>query len=320
MLRCTVPVIPGLNCNIGIYREYEDTKDAIKETKIDTGFTDEERRLARARAQPTDKGGRLDKADGSYVFGDSEFEDKMERKIKALIPVKKPDGFKIPAPRGAKKEDKIKVLPNLSNFGPRPRRPIILYEVESSGECRAVREAATALDIVLEIRPCPGLKGYSDTLATATIGKRTIPYLVDSNGMFNFKGPGGKDIIDHLFDAYGPGKDSKERAKFKGSGAGSGQLNKFARVDNSKMKPIVFYGWEGASACKPVRAKLNELGLAHTFIACASGSQNRRLVESKTKTFQVPYIEDPNTNVKMFESKEIVDYLQQVYTTTVPNY
>ena len=116
----------------------------------------------------------MDKADGSYVFGDSEFEDKMERKIKALIPVKKPDGFKIPgiqlntgnhvitpdyratcalscsllyqifvAPRGAKKEDKIKVLPNLSNFGPRPRRPIILYEVESSGECRAVREAAT---------------------------------------------------------------------------------------------------------------------------------------------------------------------------------
>ena len=60
-----------------------------------------------------------------------------------------------------------------------------------------------ALDIILEIRPCPGLKGYSDTLATATVGKRTIPYLVDSNGMFNFKGPDGKDIIDHLFDAYG---------------------------------------------------------------------------------------------------------------------
>ena len=41
-------------------------------------------------------GGRLDKAAGSYVFGDSDFEDKMERKTKALKPVKKPDGFKIP--------------------------------------------------------------------------------------------------------------------------------------------------------------------------------------------------------------------------------
>ena len=46
-------------------------------------------------------------------------------------------------PRGAKKEDKIKVLPGLSVYGPRPKRPIILYDIESSGECRAVREAAT---------------------------------------------------------------------------------------------------------------------------------------------------------------------------------
>ena len=45
---------------VGIYREYEDTKDAIKEKKIDTGLTTEERRLARARAQPTDKGFVLD--------------------------------------------------------------------------------------------------------------------------------------------------------------------------------------------------------------------------------------------------------------------
>jgi len=30
--------------------------------------------------------------------------------------------------------------------------------------------------------------------------------------------------------------------------------------------------------------------------------------------FQVPYIEDPNTGVSMFESKEIVQYLNQLYT------
>ena len=38
----------------------------------------------------------MDKAAGSYAFGDSEFEDKMERKTKALKPVRKPDGFVIP--------------------------------------------------------------------------------------------------------------------------------------------------------------------------------------------------------------------------------
>ena len=38
----------------------------------------------------------MDEAAGSYAFGDSEFEDKMERKTKALKPVRKPDGFVIP--------------------------------------------------------------------------------------------------------------------------------------------------------------------------------------------------------------------------------
>ena len=30
--------------------------------------------------------------------------------------------------------------------------------------------------------------------------------------------------------------------------------------------------------------------------------------------FQVPYISDPNTGVDMFESQEIIKYLEQVYT------
>ena len=41
---------------------------------------------------------------------------------------------------------------------------------------------------------------------------------------------------------------------------------------------------------------------------------NRRVLESKTKTFQVPYIVDPNTGVSMFESAEIVKYLDATYT------
>merc|ERR1711871_45134 len=303
----------------GIYTEYADTKASIKEKKIDTGATDEELRLSRARAKPTDKGGALD-GRGSYEFLDPDFEEKMEAKVKSLKPVRKPEGFIAPTPKFAKKEEKIKVLPDLAQYGARPRKPLVLYSTESSGECRAVREAMTALDLIVEIRPCPGLKGWSDTLATATIGKRTTPYLVDNNGMFKFNGPGSKDIIDHLFDAYGPGKDSAERKRFKGSGSGGGKLNKFARVDNQAMKPITLYGWEGASFVTPVKQKLDELGLAYIFVNCASGSGNRKLLTSRTKTFQVPYIEDPNTKVNMFESKEIVKYLQSTYTTSVAQY
>lgn len=30
-------------------------------------------------------------------------------------------------------------------------------------------------------------------------------------------------------------------------------------------------------------------------------------------TFQVPYLEDPNTGVKTFESKAIIEYLRKTY-------
>ena len=30
--------------------------------------------------------------------------------------------------------------------------------------------------------------------------------------------------------------------------------------------------------------------------------------------FQVPFLVDPNTGVELFESPEILDYLEQVYT------
>ena len=156
---------------------------------------------------------------------------------------------------------------------PKPRTPLVIYDNDSSGECRAVREACTALDLIVEYRPCPGnIKGFSDTLAQSTVGKRTLPYMIDSNGMYRFSGAGAPSIIDHLFDAYYSGKDCKERAKFKGSGAGGGSLKANARIDNIKMKPITLYGWEGASYVKPVRAALNSLALAHIFVNCASGS------------------------------------------------
>ena len=46
------------------------------------------------------------------------------------------------------------------------------------------------------------------------------------------------------------------------------------------------------------------------------GSSNRDAMREKTSRFQVPYIEDPNTGIKMFESGAIVKYLLETYTTT----
>jgi len=34
-----------------------------------------------------------------------------------------------------------------------------------------------------------------------------------------------------------------------------------------------------------------------------------------TPSFQVPFLKDPNTGIQLFESPDIIDYLEEVYTT-----
>lgn len=112
--------------------------------------------------------------------------------------------------------------------------------------------------------------------------------------------------------------------KTNGQGGGNGffsnskgsKLRPNARSDLTKLKPLTLYGWEGAQYVTPVRQTLSELGLAHIFVNCANGSQNREALmkRNKDKIFQVPYLIDPNTGIEMFESVEMIKYLEQVYT------
>ena len=65
---------------------------------------------------------------------------------------------------------------------------------------------------------------------------------------------------------------------------------------------------------RPVRETLSGLGLNHVMINCARGSANREKMFQKTGRFQVPYLEDPNTGVCMYESGEMVKYLLAAYS------
>jgi glutathione S-transferase len=65
---------------------------------------------------------------------------------------------------------------------------------------------------------------------------------------------------------------------------------------------------------RPVREKLGSLCLPHRMISCSRGSANRDKMIAKTKRFQVPFLVDPNTGIEMYESAEIVEYLEAVYT------
>jgi glutathione S-transferase len=76
---------------------------------------------------------------------------------------------------------------------------------------------------------------------------------------------------------------------------------------------VIIQGYESSPFCKIVREKLVELEIPHLQKSCARGSDKRNELLKKTGYFTVPYIEDPNTGVAMFESSEIVAYLEKTY-------
>ena len=188
--------------------------------------------------------------------------------------------------------------PFLRSEFPRPKGDLILYEFDSSPFCRKVRDAMTILDLEVTCRPCPGaVSGFSDELF-ALSGKRTVPFLVDEGAekaMFE-----SEDIIDYLFNTYGPGADAAP-ATIRGTpavvSAGAAAIVRMmpaakmqadARPDNGKMRPLVLYGYEASPFVRPVKEKLCALGLPHTVVNCARGSVKRALLTARTGTqFQV---------------------------------
>lgn len=210
-----------------------------------------------------------------------------------------------------------------------PKEPLILYEYESSPFCRKVREAACVLDLPMEMRPCPGArKGFADELK-ARGGKFTVPYLADPNtGTEMYE---SEDILDYLLKTYTDPTtyDPKALWPLRGqfalwTGAFAALARGFpctkvlsgARPDNVDVMPLKLYGYEPSPFVRSVRETLCGLALPHVVIPTARGSRHRdRLVQLTNTQFQVPYLEDPNTGVSLFESPEILDYLREVYTT-----
>eukprot|EP00304_Pavlova_gyrans_P012803 CAMPEP_0206046314 /NCGR_PEP_ID=MMETSP1466-20131121/18305_1 /ASSEMBLY_ACC=CAM_ASM_001126 /TAXON_ID=44452 /ORGANISM="Pavlova gyrans, Strain CCMP608" /LENGTH=309 /DNA_ID=CAMNT_0053421289 /DNA_START=17 /DNA_END=946 /DNA_ORIENTATION=+ len=208
----------------------------------------------------------------------------------------------------------------------RPVQPIRLYEYEASPYCRKVREVCGMLDLSVTMLPCPSAReGFAGELKELG-GKMQVPYMVDPNtGAAMYE---SEDIMDYLFDTYGPGRDAIPwitkgpfalwtsafaaiARGFRGS-----KRDPKALPENERRQPLELWGYEGSPFVRPVRERLNELALPHTVVFCARGSSNRDRMVEKAGRFQVPFLVDPNTGVELFESDAIVDYLDAVYTST----
>ncbi len=78
---------------------------------------------------------------------------------------------------------------------------------------------------------------------------------------------------------------------------------------------LELYDYEGCPYCRKVRERLCELDLDVVVLPVAHGSPRRADLAQLGGRVQVPYLIDPNTSAAMYESEDIVAYLDARYGT-----
>ncbi|MFE8070054.1 glutathione S-transferase N-terminal domain-containing protein [Marinobacteraceae bacterium S3BR75-40.1] len=220
-----------------------------------------------------------------------------------------------------------------------PDKPLILYDMEGCPFCRRVREALSALHLDVDIRPCPkGGKRFRPE-AERIGGKQQFPLLVDENtGTHLYE---SADIVEYLFQTYlkrPTPKYYRMRPYHPPLGslatAASGLRGIRARAAKAPEQPLHLWSFEGSPYSRLVRENLCELEIPYHLHNLGKeevgeiGPAKRRLRPGTYKPrkpgkradffaeherVQVPYLEDPNTGEKLFESAAIVEYLEKTY-------
>ena len=202
-------------------------------------------------------------------------------------------------------------------LGPRPKEPLTLYEFESCPFCRRVREALTQLDLEAHILPCPkrGTRYRPELLERG--GKAQFPYMVDPNtGLETYESAA---IVRTLYESYGDGPVPLSLrgplAVLSGSLASGlrGQAGTFAEPSRAPAAPLELWSFEASPYCRLVREKLCTLELPYLLHNVGKGSPSREAFVARSGRMQVPYLSDPNTGTALFESADIVAYLDETY-------
>jgi glutathione S-transferase len=206
----------------------------------------------------------------------------------------------------------------VGTLGTRPKKPLHLYDFEACPFCRKVREALSVLDLPAIVYPCP--KGGSRFRAEVVRrgGKAQFPYLIDPNtGREMYE---SDDINTYLFAEYGDGRVPLSLKlgplTLATSALASGWrlgLGEHALPSKAPAKPLELYSFEASPFCRIVRERLCSLELPYRLHNVAKGSPGREAFIKRAGKMMVPYLIDPNTNTEMFESADIVAYLDRKY-------
>ncbi len=76
---------------------------------------------------------------------------------------------------------------------------------------------------------------------------------------------------------------------------------------------LELYDFEGCPFCRKVREVLCELDLDYLAHPVAHGSARREELLEEGGKMQVPYLIDPNTGTRLYESEDIIVYLNETY-------
>jgi glutathione S-transferase len=202
------------------------------------------------------------------------------------------------------------------------RGPVIIYEFEGCPFCRKVREAVSILSLDVEFRPCAQGSTWRKEIKDKYGKMATFPFMIDPNtGVEMFE---SNDIIEYLWRLYGCGEvPDSLTSPFTPFTAGVGLLFRIGRGNKVRSsdppeKPLILWSGEGSSYSKLVKEVLCELDISYIQKSCPRGSPNRQLMFEKTGRFQIPFLEDPNHDVQLFESSAIIEYLEKVYSVEKP--
>jgi glutathione S-transferase len=203
-------------------------------------------------------------------------------------------------------------------LGPRPAKPLELYEFEGCPFCRKAREALTMLDLEARIFPCPkGGKRFRPEVK-ARGGKLQFPWLVDPNtGEEMYESDA---IVAYLFERYGAGAPPLllrlgPGTTFGCALAGALRLGRgvHARKSGAPAQPLELWSFEGSPFSRIAREVLCELELPYLLHNVGRGSPSRPAFVKRSGKMMVPWLADPNTGTEMFESADIAAYLERTY-------
>jgi glutathione S-transferase len=209
---------------------------------------------------------------------------------------------------------------SVGTLGPRPERLLELYEFESCPYCRKVREALSILDLDARVHPCPKGGTRFRPEVERRGGKQQFPYLVDPNtGKEMYE---SDDIVRYLFEQYGgqgvpmllalgPLTDATAAL----ASAWRLGLGTRARPSRAPAEALELYSFEASPFCRIARESLSSLELPYVLHNVAKGSPRRPAFVERAGRMQVPWLFDPNTQVSLFESADIVTYLEETYAS-----